>query len=265
MYNVKPVLELYLPSLLDLLGNQQISWSSINELVQRHLDTIRSEISRTKTGVWRDATFYSVLINHHFGDKSASGMFSFYNETFKSLKNNIPADDRLVLHRMVTKVLSNLNKGYVNFIGELACLNKLMLSGNYILINIEEKINSSQGTSADIFLKQKNDSTEILIDVVNLHLEDRHFATLDDMDRHIRSKILKKVSDKNINPNRPVYIQPVLWTESLEQLTQAYDLYKSNDMEISSSFIPYTYATWRHSDGSFEHRFETVSSILDER
>ena len=263
-FDVRNALVTYMPSLLELLGDQKISWTSINKGLTLHLEKIRNQHISTQTIVESEATFYSIIIDHHFGKGDSSGMFSFYDATFKSLSLILSTEEKKVIHRMLSKVLNNLTKDYINFIGELACLNKLMLTGEYNLINIEEVIHIERLVTADIFLKRKNDGLEILIEVLNLHIENRDFQTYQELRSHLSSKFLRKVQEKIINPDRLTLIQPVVWTNGLSQIGQLSNFYQNENFQINNVLPPMIYATWKYLDGSYEHRFESVRTILNE-
>jgi hypothetical protein len=261
-YNVMGLLMTYMPSFLELLGDQEISWTSINRILEAHIQKVRDEFAVTQEVVQKEATFYGVLMNHHFGTGESSGMFDFYDATFKSLCRILSNEEKKPIHRMLSKVLLNPNKDYLNFIGELATLNKLMLTEEYELINIEETIHPERAVSADIFFKRKKDGIELLIEVLNLHIENKEFKNNCEIESHLSAKFSKKVGEKIINPERLVLIQPVLWTSGLAQIKQLCDFYEEGKFNITYVIPPMTYATWRHLDGTFEYRFESVRTIL---
>jgi hypothetical protein len=261
-YDVKKAIQIYFPSFLELLGEQNISWTSIDKGLEAHLQKIKDKLEDTPNGIWKEATFFTIMINHSLENGKGKGMFDFYDKIFKSLLLVLSKKEKEPIHRMLSKVLTNLDKNYLNFIGELATLNKLMLTGEYELLNIEEPIHPDRNITADIFMRRKNDRTEILIEVLNLHLEDREFNDYITLQNHLRSKFVKKMSDKLITSNN-VLIQPVIWTSTLEQIQQLSDLYTINNFQIDNVAVPLTYLTFVDSNGVYEHRFESVRTILN--
>lgn len=82
-------------------------------------------------------------------------MFSYFNQLFYDLKNNLSKDEHKLLRSMISGVLTNANKDYLNFIGELATLNTYMATGLYNLIRVEERVLRERNVSIDIYLRQK--------------------------------------------------------------------------------------------------------------
>lgn len=144
-YDIENSLRKYLPSLIELLGEQKISWTSINENLHDYIQKIKTETKVKGQDVQKDATFYSIIVRKISGKGDTDGMFDFFNETCESLGRILSESEKKPLHRMISKVLLTLDYRYLNFIGELATLNKFMKTGEYELINIEEPINEKKG------------------------------------------------------------------------------------------------------------------------
>jgi hypothetical protein len=261
-YDIENSLRKYMPSLIKLLGTQKIKWASINGNLQSYIEKAKEEHQSTGQVVQRDATFYSIIIRKISGKGDTDGMFDFFNKTCESLMSILTETEKKPLHRMISKVLLMLDYRYLNFIGELATLNKFMETCEYELINIEEPISSNKGTSADLFLKRKKDNIEVLIEVLNLHIEIQEFVEFADFEYYLNSKLKNKIKEKLINPNRIIFIQPVLWTKDLKQLQFICDFYSKTNFTIENVIIPMSYLTYKHSDGRYEHRFESIMTIL---
>jgi len=261
---IKNSLRQHMPSLIELLGEQNISWTSINRNFQNYIRKVRTELNSSSSDIVKDATFYSIIVRKLYGKGDTDGMFDFYNKTFESLNNTLSECEKKPLHRMISKVLSILDYRYLNFIGELASLNKFMSTGEYELINIEEQISHDKGISADFLLRRKKDDIEILIEVLNLHFEMLEFNDFQKFEYHLKSKLENKIKDKFVNPNRIIFIQPVIWTKDLKQLEFICDFYLKTNFSIQNIITPMSYLTFRHQNGEYEHRFESINTILND-
>lgn len=263
-YNVKKALQQYLPSFLILLNEQNISWTSINNGLEKHLETLKIKIDDNQQNkIEKEVTFYSLLVNHVTGSEKGKAMFDFNNKIFIQLSNSLSLEEKKPIHKMLSGVLQNFDKNYLNFIGELATLNLLIKTGNYELLNIEEKIHPDRNISADLFLRSKDDKKEFLIEILNIHLEDIEFDNNDSLRFHLESKLKKKKDNKFINPNRIIFIQPVIWIKNFEQLKKICDLYNIYGFAVENVLLPVSYVSFLNTDGSFEHRFENLKTILE--
>jgi hypothetical protein len=263
-YDVKTSLANHMPSLVRLLGEQNIAWSSINKNLLKYINEVKVEFISTKIPIEREATFYSILVRKFFGKGDTDAMFDFYDKTFVSLNKVLTEIEKKPLHRMISKVLSNLNHNYLNFIGELATLNKFMDTGEYHLNDIEKIIHPEKNKGADISLIRKMDNIEVLIEVLNIHLETKKFENYDQLEYHLQSKFENKSKDKFINPKIIIFIQPIIWTSDLEQLNMVCKFYSETNFKMENVIVPMSYLTFKHTDGKFEHRFESLKTILND-
>ena len=265
-YNVKKSLENNMPSLIKLIGNQNISWTTINSGLEKHLAKInKKRLDSGKDEVKAEKTFYSFFVDHFARKKGAIGMFDFFNTTFEQLYNRLSKDELVHVHKIVKFILTNFDSKYLNFIGELATLNAYKSTGKYKLLNIEERIYNHNNVKADLFLEQNDDKRRFLVEVVNIHLENKNLLEESNIKRHIESKLFQKVDKTFFDaPKHDIYIQPVVWTESEFQIKIVSEIYKKNKIDIENVYIPLCYLTYQFSDGSYKHRFEYVNTILED-
>ncbi|HRN41038.1 MAG TPA: hypothetical protein PK649_03070 [Vicingus sp.] len=265
-YNAKKVLEDYMPNLIKLLGNQNISWNDINKGLQNHLANIREEIDVSNDSkVHKHTTFYSFITGHISGKQETVAEFNCFNQLFSTLYERLSKDELKHLHKMIKPVLTNFDYNFRNFIGELATLNAYKSTGKYTLLNIEEKVYSQNNVSADLYLKRNEDNKDFLVEIVNIHLEQQEISNFDKLKCYLKSKIDKKIKETFFkSPKCDIYIQPVVWVKDIEQIKLVSEFYKRNILNIENVFIPMTYLTYSIDNNSFEHRFEYVTTILDD-
>jgi len=262
-YNVENFLQLQMPNLIKILGDHKISWTSVNGILERHINNVRDEYNLTEKIIKKDANFYSILVERIKGTGKSDGMFDFFNKLFGSLYEILTEKEKIKINKIITSVLTSVNKDYLNFIGELATLNKFMLTNQYELLNIEEPIHEGNNLTADIFLKNKTTEKEILIEVLNLHLEIKEFKEFSNLEYHLKSKLEKKKKDKGVeNSIKVIVIQPVIWTKDEVQLNFVREFYSKTKFEIENVNEPLVYVTFRLKDASFEHHFEYISTVI---
>ncbi|MBL7921141.1 MAG: hypothetical protein JNJ40_12560 [Bacteroidia bacterium] len=261
-YNIESVLKLFMPGMIDLLSEQQISWSSINKVSKAHMQKIRKEIESTGKMVEREVTFHSVIFGKLTRDNGrADAMFDYFNQLFYSLKKNLKEEERKFLHGMISNVLLKVNKEYLNFIGELAVLDHYMSMNLYELCNIEETVVSESNVSIDILFKSKVDSHELLIEVVNIHLANKEFTSFLDLRKHLELKLTEKVQSKILTKKRNIKIQPVLWIKDHSNLEFINEFYLKTNFGVENVLDPMVYCSYKLNEGRFEHRFESIKTI----
>jgi hypothetical protein len=257
-YDVQPFLKKEMPGLINLLGTQNISWTSINRRFAVNMEKINAELKLTQKTIFIEATFYSIIINKYWGNGEADGMFDWYCTIFESLSSNLTDVEKRLLRPQIYSVLIELNKGYLNFIGELATLNEIKKSGKYELINVEELIQSGSNKSADFLFLSKGYQTKILVEVVNLHVYLLKIVDVENIKLHIEGKLREKMRDKFINPKYEYYLQPVMWTKSENELELLATLYKKNGLSINNVHPPFAYSSYKNGDGTYDHHFDMI-------
>jgi len=265
-YDVKLILEKEMPYLIKLLNNKPIGWTAINRKLKNKVESLREELieNRQATKII-DATIFSIIIQYLNKNEKAYVMFDFYNQTFEQLYNRLTNSELNHTHKMVKYVLTNLDYNYLNFIGEIATLNAFMSKGEFELLNIEEKIYKEKKVSADLFLRRKVDGLKFLVEIVNIHLENKENASVAEIEYFLSSKFREKIKEKFFNySSYNLSIQPVIWINSLAQIKLLENMFSIYEERIEHIRIPMCYLTFENIDGTLEHRFEYVTTILKE-
>ena len=66
------------------------------------------------------------------------------------------------------------------------------------------------------------------------------------------------------NPLCNLTIQPVIWMNNIEQIKILERLFKKYEENVKDIRIPMCYVAFKNSDGSYEHRFEYITTILND-
>lgn len=261
-YDVKNILENQMPYLVKLLNGKNISWTKINRNLKKHLQLKKENCNN---GELVDVNIFSLIIQFILENENSFGMFDFYNSTFKQLFYMLTDKELEFTHKMIKCLLTNFDYKYLNFIGEVATLNAYMSSGNFELLNIEEKIYLHNNVQADLFLKRKIDGQKFLVEIVNIHLENKDFTTIDEMELFIGGKFNEKHKKTFFDsPLHNLTIQPVIWTNTIEQIKLLEKVFIKYEEKVKDIRIPMCYLTFKDSDGNYEHRFEYITTILND-
>ncbi|EHQ27543.1 hypothetical protein [Mucilaginibacter paludis] len=257
-YDVRPFLKIKMPGLLDLLGTQNISWKTINKNFGKKLQRIKDELTLTQKPIFKEATFYSVLMSKHYKTGEGDGMFDWYSTLFQSLSSNLNPVEKALIHHSIYNLLIEPDKNYLNFIGELAVLNEIKKQEGYDLINIEEQIQKENNTTADFLILRKHDDTNILVEVVNLHFQEIDIDDHERIRRLIESKLNNKIKMKFINPLYEYFLQPVIWVKGENDVEQLFNLYDKSGLPIKNVLAPFTYFSYWETSGKYEHHFDRI-------
>jgi hypothetical protein len=262
-YDVKTILEIQTPYLIKLLNGKHISWTTINRNLKKHHQFKKDKY---KSGEIIDINIFSMINQFILKNENSFGMFDFFNFTFKQLFYRLTNKELEFTHKIIKCLLTNLDYKYLNFIGEIATLNAYMSSGNFELLNIEEKIYPQNNVQADLFLKRKKDGLKFLVEIVNIHIENKNFTTINEMEIFIGGKFREKHKNTFFgDPYHNLTIQPVIWINTLEQIKILESIFKKYEKNVKDIRMPMCCLTYQESDGNYEHRFEHITTILDEK
>lgn len=239
------------------LSVQPISWSNINRIFGNHLNKIKREFKETQKPVSRDATFYSIVMSKIKKDGKGDGMLDFYNSLFYSLSLQLNESQKKQIHKTLYNILVEVDKNYLNFIGELGVLNEMLKTKQYELKNVEEQIKSDSNVSADFLFIDKQTGLEQLIEVVNIHLADKELKDEQLTLNHIKSKVSGKIENKFKDTNRCFSIQPVIWTMHIDDIDFLKELQREDKMRIQNMNSPFVYYSFLIK--TYEHHFERLS------
>ena len=254
-YDVQSSLKKHMPGLIELLGTQNISWTSINKKLDNNLQKIKDELNLEQNTVLKEATFYSIIIN---SPGRADGMFDWFHTVFESLLLNLTPNEKMLICKTIYSILAALDKGYLNFMGELATLNEIKILGKYDLINTEEPIQSDSKRCADFLFLNKDDNSNILVEVVNIHLYLKAIEGNKNIKQFIDGKLKGKMRAKFIKPKYDFYLQPVIWIKSEKEHELLVNLYKDTGLEIDNVEAPLVYFTYQDLAGKYEHHFDCI-------
>ncbi len=242
--------------------SHEFSWTSVNKSLSKDLKKAKEKLKSEGT-FQKGANLFSLIIEKIHGEGKGNSMLDFYNKVFLSLDQNLELKEKKLLNLTLNNILTNNDKNYINFIGELATLNAVIRTNKYHLKSVEQQIVDGEKVSADFVFVQKADNFEIYLEVLNIHLYEKDFLDNSEIEYHLQSKFRKKKDEKILTKEKAILIQPVFWTKSEEQLRQISQFYNETNFTVENIQTPLAYSTWSINE-NLEHRFESIKTILDD-
>ncbi|KAF2518661.1 hypothetical protein E0W68_07860 [Flavobacterium salilacus subsp. salilacus] len=260
-YDVKSILEKQMPYLIKLLNGKEISWTDINKSFKKHCQSLKKKY---KEGDIIEVNIFWLISETIRKNEKSYAMFDFINTTFEQLFHRLNNKELNLTHKLIKNVLMSCDNKYLNFIGEIATLNAYMSTEEIELLNIEQKIYHNKNKHADLFLKRKKDEIKFLVEIVNIHLEDKENKTSEEIEYIINSKLKSKYETTFFdNPSYNLTIQPVIWTNSIEQIKLLEQIFRKHENNVKDIRIPMCHITYQNPEGGYyEHRFEYITTIL---
>jgi hypothetical protein len=260
MYNpidVRKELKGTIPSFMNLLDGNQISWKQVNKVLYNDFQKRFKELKESGAPITINSSFYDIIINNK---KNSDHQISYYNHLFHKLNQLLDERGKKMTSSILKKILMSPNHEHLNFIGELSVLKFALDQGYFDLKKVEERISTNTNKSADFLFYNNRINDNLLIEVVNIHLWKKKYHSIEEMIRNIDSKIQKKVEDTLINEDRRIGIHPVIWVNDLNLLPILGQHYKERAHLPKNVSPPMCWWYSLDKQGTYEHFFETVAT-----
>lgn len=261
--DIKGRIQQYIPALIELLGNETISWGRITNQFKKIFESRKQKYIANNNYLEIEASLYDIIIATINGNKQAEILFIFFNRLIEELIQFVPREHIGKLKKTVYDLLTNFDKNYLNFIGELAILNNLLKSGNYFLEDIEYPLGN--GNSIDFKFYNISSAKSVLIEVVNIHPKQDLPDSFHDINAFLSKRINDKVLNKkkNLNVSIEFILTPVIWAP-IKDLYRIYNFLKAGEhLSIMSSIEPSAYACFHDENGRVNYKFGRVSTLFD--
>jgi len=244
-------LETYLPSIFSLLDKEKINWIKISKQYQKELEYRKNKLFHLgEKEIVVEACLFDVITQVLKGHSKYLDLLRFFNEIFLNLKKKTSVEEKKLLKTTIYNLLINVDKNYLNFIGEMAILNNLKNDG-YILVAIEYPLNAESDNSKSVdFIIQKGEKYTA-IEVMNIHLP--IIEEFNDVERSVTQKIRNKLNTKQKGAKYQFILAPVLWGEyNVLKLINQY--YEKNEFPFNDVLFPMAYQSYLKKDRK-ESRF----------
>ncbi len=261
MNSVKANLELFIPALIELIDFNDFPWKKIDQafLAKWEQRTIASGGEKMLI----EASVFDIIIEAKKDNLKAIGLLDFFNKLFEELADSLTRSEKILIRSNAKAMLKSLDSKYLNFLGEMAVLNNLIKTGVYRLNSIEYQL--SNGKSIDFKLTYIPVNQEILVEIVNLHLDtDKVEDNAVVIEKFLTHKLANKMASKKLNLDKDVaiYLIPVLWGGWKEVKIYS-DFFKYNKLSLPHTLEPLAYLQYNDGISYFEHYFKSVSHLFN--
>lgn len=259
MNRVKENIKLFLPALIEIVGDSDFDWNYIDNLFSKKLN------ERTlKAGggtLLIEATIYDIIIQVKKGNQEAIRLLSFFQKLLEELSTNLIEEEQKLVKKNVRNLLISFDSKYLNFVGEIAVLNNLLKSKMYRLEDVETKLSSKK--SIDFTVKKIDNRKLFLVEIVNIHLDSNKIENDETkIKKFFADRLVNKIKSKKSSED--FFLVPVLWG-GWKDVKIYSDYFKKNRMDIKNVLEPVSYVTFSdpHNANHYFHRFGNVSNLFD--
>ena len=165
-------LKLYFPIFFEMLGYNKLNWRKVTKLFPKRLTEWMAEHEKTKKNVKVEASFLHIITSSLQGDEKAQNHLAFIKKLFEELVDGLEAEERKLVVPALYGMLTNIDRRFYNFLGELCVLNNIKKSGKYKLVDIEVPVVAAnpKGPKLDFKLLDQAKSTYTFVEIVNVHI-----------------------------------------------------------------------------------------------
>jgi hypothetical protein len=210
--DVEQNLKILYPTIFEFLGDRRIGWKKTSQNYERLIKTRKHLVTNSKTGIIQSELCLLDIIAQRVINKSKNIHLSeFFNTILQNLLNQTDEAERIQLSNTIYNTLINLDRRYLNFVGELAVLS-IMKDQGYYLEQTEFPLTKEKNTKRIDFLLSKEGENRLL-EVVNIHIPFEIPITKESVKLIFESKVKDKIAVKNRNTEWKFSLAPVIWSD----------------------------------------------------
>ncbi|MEX2336360.1 MAG: hypothetical protein WD555_03715 [Fulvivirga sp.] len=265
-FDLKNRLKIYIPALFDLIEEDQIDWNPIIKNFDKKYNELKKKLKETAEPVPTKSSLYGIITQAIQGNISAIRIFDFINKLFQELSDSLNINERKLIKRNLFDILVSQDEKYLNYVGELACLNTILKTGDYRLLKVEQKLEEGikESSHIDFMLLANRTNSKYLVEIVNVHLSKDNTRDNFKIERLLEQKVRNKVlitAKKSVNP---FILVPILWG-SHEWIKKILEFYETIEFQLENVLIPSCYIPFTDSEGNMIHRFGTIDTIFEQQ
>lgn len=264
MIDLKGRLKEYIPSMFEVLKDEQISWVGISKTFEKNYRKRLAKMLPGQETMEVEASFYDLISARLKGNTQAIRQMDFFDKLFQEIGMRLTLKQKQWLKTTIFNILISTDFKYLDYFGELAILNQAIKSGNYTFNQTEFGLGN--GKSADFYFHDIKSNRPVLIEVVNAVLTRELAGDEDGIKRFLSKRLTDKIEDKRkSDPNTlPFQLIPVIWGPA-KDLQILSDFYKrGNSVDVPNTIEACAYCSFTRADGSYIHRFGSLSSLFSQ-
>jgi hypothetical protein len=252
------------PRFFDLLEGRKLDWTRASKAYITAFDKHRARFERTKTPFRIEASLYNIIIEAGNGDKTAIRTFEYIRNLFTRLNELITPEEKQLLQRILFGVVSNIDKKYLNFLGELSVLNYIKQTKPVTLVRTERPVFPDKPKGVSIDFDFRNNLTGLIwpVEVVNLHLDEKNTANDETKERLLNQKIGEKLLVTGIRKTNAFTLAPVV-RGTWRQIYALKDYYARRNPTFENTSTPLAFVPFDDEQGNPVYKFGTIDVIFD--
>ncbi|MEQ1587205.1 MAG: hypothetical protein ABL895_15055 [Cyclobacteriaceae bacterium] len=263
-YDIEKALMAYFPVFFDLVAGSKLNWGRINKRAEEVLAERKKKIDSHGQPALIEVGFIDLIISTIRGRGQAGLFFLFIKKLFEELAVNLSGDEKLLIKDNLYGFLTNIDLKYLNFLGELCVLNQIKKNTQWRLIDTECPNDPLNKSGPKIDFKFATTRSQMMIEVVNLHLDER----LDWTDMRIENLLTQKLPAK-LRAKRGVgspifYLLPVLWGNH-KSISKFVEYYKIKNPVYPNCLVPCCFMSYTYKNINEPiHKFGSIDTILED-
>ncbi len=220
--NLKDWTSTFCPFLYDLLKDGEPFWLDIATKFSSKLENAGEKI-KTEGKIQIENSLPVLLGKASEGEHLFISFLGYIDKQIKTLHESVP--DRLKARtvELFKRLFSEFdireqhkpNPTYLNGFSEILTANKLIESGAYTLVEIEEPLGN--GKKTDFTLIKKGGSIKSFVEVVNIHIDASKVENLEGFTKFVDLRLQQKYDDKTSGLPEEVkkhfHLLPCIWSE----------------------------------------------------
>ncbi|MBB5396686.1 hypothetical protein [Mucilaginibacter sp. AK015] len=259
--DLKGRLQSYLPVLFDFLSVRDFDsaqWLKLeSNFKQRYLQR-KADFEANNNYLLVKRNFFDLITGKLRDERAAVIFFDLVKKLLEELADRFTGEEK----KQVIPTLYNLmiadDEKFLNFLGELLVLNAVTKGGNFRLIEVESTIVGD--LSADFLFERTSDGGKELIEVTNIHIDEKNTR----LDERLSSQYARKFQKKTRGAAifNKFLLVPVIWAPYTD-LRRILDLYQGGTMAQNPEVLePVAYIALTMPDGGIVYQFGSLSTLL---
>lgn len=220
--NLKDWTSTFCPFLYDLLKENESFWLEIAKKFSLKLENASDKI-KTEGKIKIENSLPVLLGKASEGDQLFISFLEFIDKQIKTLHEFVPSHLKTRTVGLFKRLFSEFdideqrkpNPTYLNGFSEILTANKLIESGAYTLVEIEEPLGN--GKKTDFTLVKNGGSLKSYVEVVNIHIDASKVESLEGFTEFVNLRLQQKYDDKTNGLSEDIkkcfHLLPCIWSE----------------------------------------------------
>jgi hypothetical protein len=256
-------MRVHLPILFDVLNSKKINWTKVEKTFRKKFEYYKAKQLRLNSTYRIEASFYNIISDSIKKEIGAIRMLDYIQTLFTQLRDYLDEAEKKEIKKIIFGFLTNMDMKYLNFLGELSVLNLFKQTSPLKLIKTEEKLIKEKKRGSKIDFKFLNTETnkEELVEVVNIHLNEKNTLNNDTINNILTQKITEKLLETGLRESTSFYLIPVLWGQWPE-IKAVNNYFNSCKPTFQNTSTPVCFMTFEDPDKNMVHRFGAIDKMF---